>query len=128
MSSNLQLVSLEDVKAAHDIIRPNIHQTPVISSASITKLTSHQSVVFKCENLQQTGSFKVRDPVAGDQLVEPTHSRFCHTQLWESWPGKSLLPMRSIASSIVSSSPSLAWKQRYCIRNIYRCSPPAGRK
>ena len=86
MSSNLQLVSLEDVKAAHDIIRPNIHQTPVISSASITKLTSHQSVVFKCENLQQTGSFKVRDAVAGDQLSNPhirdfvTHSSGNHGQ------------------------------------------------
>ena len=89
MSSNLQLVSLEDVKAAHDIIRPNIHQTPVISSASITKLTSHQSVVFKCENLQRTGSFKVRGAmhaVARAQLSNPhirdfvTHSSGNHGQ------------------------------------------------
>jgi threonine dehydratase len=44
---------------AHDRIRPRIHRTPVLTSHSIDELAGAQ-LFFKCENLQKTGSFKIR--------------------------------------------------------------------
>lgn len=44
---------------AHERIRPRIHRTPVLTSTSLNVLTGAQ-LFFKCENLQKTGSFKVR--------------------------------------------------------------------
>jgi len=45
--------------AAHERVRPRIHHTPVFTSHSLDKLTGAQ-LFFKCENLQKTGSFKIR--------------------------------------------------------------------
>jgi len=47
------------ILAAHDRIRPRIHRTPVFTSTSINGLAGAQ-LFFKCENLQKTGSFKIR--------------------------------------------------------------------
>lgn len=44
---------------AHDRIRPRIHRTPVLTSTSLNALAGAQ-LFFKCENLQKTGSFKIR--------------------------------------------------------------------
>jgi threonine dehydratase len=44
---------------AHERIRPRIHRTPVLTSQSLNKLTG-AGLFFKCENLQKTGSFKIR--------------------------------------------------------------------
>jgi threonine dehydratase len=44
---------------AHERIRPRIHRTPVLTSASLDELTGAE-LFFKCENLQKTGSFKIR--------------------------------------------------------------------
>jgi len=50
---------LEAVRAAHRRIAPHIHRTPVMTSASLDALAGAR-LYFKCENLQKTGSFKVR--------------------------------------------------------------------
>jgi threonine dehydratase len=47
------------IAEAHDRIRPRIHRTPVLTSESLNALTGAQ-IFFKCENLQKTGSFKIR--------------------------------------------------------------------
>lgn len=47
------------ITEAHDRIRPRIHHTPVMTSHSLDRLTGAQ-LFFKCENLQKTGSFKIR--------------------------------------------------------------------
>lgn len=47
------------IAEAHDRIRPRIHQTPVMTSQSIDKLAGAH-LFFKAENLQKTGSFKIR--------------------------------------------------------------------
>lgn len=53
------LLSLVDVRAAAERIRPYIHRTPVLTSTQLdTRVGAH--VFFKCENLQKTGSFKAR--------------------------------------------------------------------
>jgi len=44
---------------SHDRIRARIHRTPVLTSRSLNALAGAQ-LFFKCENLQKTGSFKIR--------------------------------------------------------------------
>ena len=51
--------SWEAIVAAHARIAPRIHRTPMLTSASLDALTGAQ-LFFKCENLQKTGSFKIR--------------------------------------------------------------------
>ncbi len=51
--------SLSDIKDVHERIKPFIHQTPVLSSASINELAGCQ-IFFKCENFQKIGAFKAR--------------------------------------------------------------------
>ena len=45
--------------AAHERIAPHIHRTPVLTSASLDQMAGAR-LFFKCENLQKTGSFKIR--------------------------------------------------------------------
>jgi threonine dehydratase len=44
---------------AHERIRARIHRTPVLASHSLNARAGAQ-LFFKCENLQKTGSFKIR--------------------------------------------------------------------
>src|ERR1700732_2463466 len=44
---------------AHARIAPRIHRTPILTSASLDAMTGAR-IFFKCENLQKTGSFKIR--------------------------------------------------------------------
>jgi threonine dehydratase len=53
------MIGLEDIRAAADTIRPYIHRTPLIYSSSFSRMTGSE-VYLKAENLQKTGSFKVR--------------------------------------------------------------------
>lgn len=48
-----------DLTAAARRISPYIHKTPILSSSGIDSLTG-ATILFKCENLQKTGSFKAR--------------------------------------------------------------------
>jgi len=58
-SSQPPILSLEQIAAAHERIAPRIHRTPVLQSATIDALCGAK-IFFKCENLQKTGSFKIR--------------------------------------------------------------------
>jgi threonine dehydratase len=51
--------SWEAIVEAHSRIAPRIHRTPVLTSASLDTMVGAR-VFFKCENLQKTGSFKIR--------------------------------------------------------------------
>ncbi len=53
------MISLNDIENASQKIKPYIHKTPLIYSSSFSKLTG-ANVYLKAENLQKTGSFKVR--------------------------------------------------------------------
>jgi threonine dehydratase len=44
---------------AHERIRPRIHRTAVLTSESLDEMAGAK-LFFKCENLQKTGSFKIR--------------------------------------------------------------------
>jgi threonine dehydratase len=52
-------LNLEAIRAAHRLIAPRIHRTPVITCASLDQIAGAR-LFFKCENLQKTGSFKIR--------------------------------------------------------------------
>lgn len=47
------------IEKAHELIRPYIHRTPVMTSKSINEIVGAQ-LFFKCENLQKVGAFKFR--------------------------------------------------------------------
>jgi threonine dehydratase len=47
------------IQQAHARIAPRIHRTPVLTSASLDSITGAH-IFFKCDNLQKTGSFKIR--------------------------------------------------------------------
>ena len=49
----------QDIIEAHKRIEPYIHNTPVLSSTLINEIVG-ASVVFKCENFQKMGAFKMR--------------------------------------------------------------------
>ena len=55
----MNLPTFNDIKAAHERIRPYIHRTPVLSSQSINQMVGAE-LFFKCENLQKVGAFKFR--------------------------------------------------------------------
>jgi threonine dehydratase len=52
-------LTLDVLRAAHRLISPRIHRTSVITCASLDQIAGAH-LFFKCENLQKTGSFKIR--------------------------------------------------------------------
>jgi threonine dehydratase len=68
------MITLQQIQAAAGVIKPYIHRTPLIQSNSLSTMT-RADVWLKLENLQKTGSFKVRgafnklSQVAVDRVV-----------------------------------------------------------
>jgi len=60
---------------AHARIAPRIHRTPVLTSASLDAMTGAR-LFFKCENLQKTGSFKIRG--ASNAILSLTDDQAAH--------------------------------------------------
>ena len=58
-TANYHPPSWEVILTAHARIAPRIHRTPILTSTSLNTMTGAQ-LFFKCENLQKTGSFKIR--------------------------------------------------------------------
>lgn len=52
-------IDWKTIEEAHERIRPRIHRTPVMTSESLNAMSGAE-LFFKCENLQKTGSFKIR--------------------------------------------------------------------
>ena len=50
---------LQDIRSAHQRIRPYIHKTPVMTCTALNLITGAK-LFFKCENFQKTGAFKFR--------------------------------------------------------------------
>jgi len=55
----MYIPTFDDVRAAHERVKPWIHRTPVLTSAFFDALTGAE-LLFKCENFQKAGAFKVR--------------------------------------------------------------------
>ena len=52
-------VTLQDIKNAKETIKDIVKKTDILESAKLSAMTG-ANVFYKCENLQKTGSFKVR--------------------------------------------------------------------
>ncbi len=55
----MDIPTLADMLIAHEGIKPHIHRTPVLTSDFLDGL-SGAHLLFKCENFQKAGAFKVR--------------------------------------------------------------------
>jgi threonine dehydratase len=55
----MYIPTFDDVKIAHEQIKPYINRTPVLTSTYLNELTGAE-LFFKCENFQTPGAFKVR--------------------------------------------------------------------
>jgi threonine dehydratase len=55
----LSIPGLEPLREAQARISGSVHRTPIVSSRTLSERVG-QAVFLKCENLQKTGSFKVR--------------------------------------------------------------------
>ncbi len=53
------MIHLKDILDAGERIRGYVHRTPVFTNSHINSLCGAE-IYFKCENLQKTGSFKIR--------------------------------------------------------------------
>src|SRR5450432_1457602 len=69
------------ITEAHRRIQPRIHRTPVLTSRSLDTLSGAQ-VFFKCENLQKTGSFKIRG--AANAILSLTEEQAAHGRVTHS--------------------------------------------
>ena len=52
-------IDWQTIEEAHERLRPRIHRTLVMTSRSLNAMAG-ADLFFKCENLQKTGSFKIR--------------------------------------------------------------------
>src|SRR6476620_5286874 len=52
-------VTLDDIRSAAALIAPYVHRTPIVESATLSRLTDTR-LGLKAENLQRTGAFKAR--------------------------------------------------------------------
>lgn len=70
-----QDVTLDDVHEARERVMSHLHRTPVMSSATLSRMTN-SDLVMKAELFQKTGSFKVRGALnAAMQLTDEQKSR-----------------------------------------------------
>jgi len=53
------MISFQDIKQAHQRIKPYINDTPVVSSSQLNQWLGHE-IYFKAECLQKIGAFKAR--------------------------------------------------------------------
>ncbi|HIA60517.1 MAG TPA: pyridoxal-phosphate dependent enzyme [Pelagibacterales bacterium] len=83
--------SFKDVDDAYGRVKSLILKTPLVSNEEINKITK-ANVFFKLENLQWTGSFKLRgasnkiDQLTKNEKKQGSSGLF----LWESCPSSSL--------------------------------------
>lgn len=59
MEKIFTIPTIAQIKAAHEAIKPYIHQTPVLTCSSIDAMVGAK-IFFKCENFQKIGAFKMR--------------------------------------------------------------------
>jgi threonine dehydratase len=71
MAVEAELLSLADIRAAADRIRPYVLKTPTLSGEAV----AGADVWLKAENLQRTGAFKVRGAVNAALQLSPEQRR-----------------------------------------------------
>jgi threonine dehydratase len=121
-------VTLGQIRAAHARIAARIHRTPVLTSASLDEIAGSQ-LFFKCENMQKTGSFKIRgatnavfsltDETAKNGVAAPSSGNhaaaLAQAARWRGIPAYIVMPS--------NSSPTKKEAVRYYGGQITECEP-----
>lgn len=90
------MVSIEQIQKAADLIRPHIIETPLIYAPSLSRMFEAE-IFLKLENLQRTGSFKVRG--AALKLIQDV-------------AGNEISPSGVVAASAGNHAQGVAWASR----------------
>jgi len=70
ISSPTLSVTLDDIRAARERVRPHVHRTPVLTSRLVDeRIGAH--IFFKCEIFQKVGAFKARGAFSRLTLLSP---------------------------------------------------------
>ncbi|MBN2281759.1 MAG: pyridoxal-phosphate dependent enzyme [Candidatus Marinimicrobia bacterium] len=69
------MINRADLLSAHQIIKGLIHNTPVLTAASINAILE-MDLYFKCENLQKVGAFKIRGATHAVFTLSQTEMKF----------------------------------------------------
>ncbi len=128
------MLGIDDIKAAHDLIRDQVHRTPIITCGILDELCGHE-IHLKCENLQGVGAFKLRGAtnailsLSDDQARRGvcTHSSGNHAQALAraardrgipAWivmptnsPGVKRRAVEGYGATIISCEPTLAARE-----------------
>jgi len=137
-------VSIEDIRAAAARIAPFIHRTPTLTNETLSQLAG-RPLVFKCENLQKTGSFKYRGATNAVQKLDAetaargvvTHSSGNHAQALaraaavRGIPAIVVMPHTAAAvkkravlgygATVIECEPNLADRERVAGEAVARC-------
>ncbi|MBC62230.1 MAG: serine dehydratase [Zetaproteobacteria bacterium] len=65
-------VTFNDVEVAYERISHQVHQTPILTSNYLDKLT-RAKLYFKCENFQKVGAFKIRGALNSVKKLQDLH-------------------------------------------------------
>jgi threonine dehydratase len=128
---------LAAIRAAHRRIAPHIHHTPVITCGSLDEIAGAR-LFCKCENLQKTGSFKIRgatnavfsltDEEAKNGVVAPSSGNHAAAlslaARWRGVPAYIVMPSNSspakkravenYGGKITESEPNVASREAFC--------------
>ena len=128
---------LAAIRVAQKRIAPHIHRTAVITCASLDEIAGAR-LFFKCENLQKTGSFKIRgatnavfsltDEEAKNGVVAPSSGNHAAALAlaarWRGIPAYIVMPSNSSAAKkravehyggkITESEPNIASREAVC--------------
>jgi len=128
---------LSAIRVAQKRIAPHIHRTAVLTCASLDEIAGAQ-LFFKCENLQKTGSFKIRgatnavfsltDEEAKNGVVAPSSGNHAAALAlaarWRGIPAYIVMPSNSSAvkkravehygGQITESEPNVASREAVC--------------
>lgn len=83
----MNIPSFDDIRKAHQMIRAQVHRTPVLTSRAVDSRCGGE-IFFKCENFQKVGAFKFRGAshsvlsLSGEEVERgvATHSSGNHAQ------------------------------------------------
>ena len=53
------MITFRDIEDAYTVVRPVVHKTPLLESRTLDAMVGNE-VLFKAENLQRIGAFKIR--------------------------------------------------------------------
>ncbi len=119
----------EDILSAYRRIKTTVTRTPVLENKTLNSILG-KSILFKCENLQKTGSFKYRGASHALSVMKEQHSDISHVVTHSSGNHGAALACAAtnhgLKSTIVMPETSPESKQKNVMQhggNIEFCQP-----